>query len=190
VNMYQSIHTTVLSDGDLVEIQIRTEEMHYTCEYGIAAHWRYKTGAKGGDKNFDEKINWLRQWLEWQQDVSAPREFLEGFKTDIQLQQVFVFTPQAEVKSLPEGSTPLDFAYAVHSDIGDRYWGAKVNNKMVRMDYAFKTGDICEIITRVNMHPTENWLEFAKTTHARAHIRKFVREHTKAAETHPPKNKK
>lgn len=181
INMYQSIHTTIITDnGDLVEIQIRTEEMHRTCEYGIAAHWRYKMGPKGAaDRNFDEKINWLRQWLEWQQDINAPREFLEGFKTDITLQQVFVFTPKAEMKSLPEGSMPLDFAYSIHSDIGSRYWGAKVNNKMVRMDYVFKSGDICEIITRVNMHPTENWFEFAKTSHARALIRKYLREHAK-----------
>jgi len=176
-NMYQSIHTTVVWEtGDIVEIQIRTEEMHRINEYGIAAHWRYKTGANKSDKNFDEKINWLRQWIEWQQDLTAPREFLESFNTDIALQQVFVFTPRAEVKSLPEGSTPLDFAYSIHSDIGDKYWGAKVNNKMVRMDYVFKTGDICEIITRNNSGPKRDWLEFAKTSHARSRIRKMLRE--------------
>ncbi|WP_424245628.1 GTP pyrophosphokinase [Elusimicrobium posterum] len=176
-NMYQSIHTTIVWEtGDVIEIQIRTEEMHRVCEYGIAAHWRYKHGATKADKNFDEKINWLRQWIEWQQDLTAPREFLEGFKTDITLQQVFVFTPKAEVKSLPEGSTPLDFAYAIHSDIGDKYWGAKVNNKMVRMDYVFKTGDICEIITRNNMGPRVDWLEYAKTAHARSRIKRVLRD--------------
>ena len=175
-NMYQSIHTTVLSPtGDIIEIQIRTEEMHKTCEYGIAAHWRYKLGNVKQDKNFDEKINWIRRWIEWQQDLTAPREFLEGFKTDVNLQQIFVFTPRADVKSLPEGSTPIDFAYAIHTDIGDHYVGARVNNRMVRMDYAFKTGDVCEIITRKNGEPKRDWLEFAKTANARSHIKRFLR---------------
>lgn len=175
-NMYQSIHTTVLSPtGDIIELQIRTEEMHRTCEYGIAAHWRYKMGNVKPDKNFDEKINWIRRWIEWQQDLTAPREFLEGFKTDVNLQQIFVFTPRADVKSLPEGSTPIDFAYAIHTDIGDHYVGAKVNNRMVRMDYAFKTGDVCEIITRKNGEPKRDWLEFAKTAGARSHIKRYLR---------------
>ncbi len=175
-NMYQSIHTTVLSPtGDIIEIQIRTEEMHRTCEYGIAAHWRYKMGNVKPDKNFDEKINWIRRWIEWQQDLTAPREFLEGFKTDVNLQQIFVFTPRADVKSLPEGSTPIDFAYSIHTDIGDHYVGAKVNNRMVRMDYAFKTGDVCEIITRKNGEPKRDWLEFAKTAAARSHIKRYLR---------------
>ena len=175
-NMYQSIHTTVLSpSGDIIEIQIRTEEMHRTCEYGIAAHWRYKMGNVKQDRNFDEKINWIRRWIEWQQDLTAPREFLEGFKTDVDLQQVFVFTPRADVKSLPEGSTPIDFAYAIHTEIGDHYVGAKVNNRMVRMDYKFKTGDVCEIITRKNGEPKRDWLEFAKTAGARSHIKRFLR---------------
>ena len=175
-NMYQSIHTTVLSpDGDLIELQIRTEEMHRTCEYGIAAHWRYKTGSTKQDKNFDEKINWIRRWIEWQQDLTAPREFLEGFKTDVDLQQIFVFTPRADVKSLPQGSTPIDFAYAIHTDIGNHYVGAKVNNRMVRMDYAFKTGDVCEIITRKTSEPKQDWLNFAKTAGARSHIKRHLR---------------
>lgn len=175
-NMYQSIHTTVLSPtGDIIELQIRTEEMHRTCEYGIAAHWRYKMGNVKPDKNFDEKINWIRRWIEWQQDLTAPREFLEGFKTDVNLQQIFVFTPRADVKSLPEGSTPIDFAYAIHTDIGDHYVGAKVNNRMVRMDYSFKTGDVCEIITRKNGAPKRDWLEFAKTAGARSHIKRYLR---------------
>ena len=174
-NMYQSIHTTVLvPTGDIVEIQIRTEEMHRTCEYGIAAHWRYKLGGKK-DKNFDEKINWIRQWIEWQRDLTGPREFLDGFQTDINLQQVFVFTPQAAVKSLPDGSTPIDFAYAIHTDIGDRYMGAKVNNRMVSMGYVFKTGDVCEIITKKNAEPKRDWLEHAKTANARSRIKRYLR---------------
>ena len=174
-NMYQSIHTTVIvPTGDIVEIQIRTEEMHRTCEYGIAAHWRYKLGGKK-DKNFDEKINWIRQWIEWQRDLTAPREFLEGFQTDINLQQVFVFTPQADVKPLPEGSTPIDFAYAIHTDIGDHYMGSKVNNRMVRMDYVFKTGDVCEVITQKTSQPKRDWLKFAKTANARSRIKRALR---------------
>ncbi len=174
-NMYQSIHTTVIvPTGDIVEIQIRTEEMHRTCEYGIAAHWRYKLGGKK-DKNFDEKINWIRQWIEWQRDLTAPREFLEGFQTDINLQQVFVFTPRADVKPLPDGSTPLDFAYAIHTDIGDHYMGCKVNNRMVRMDYVFKTGDVCEIITQKTAQPKRDWLKFAKTANARSRIKRALR---------------
>ncbi len=174
-NMYQSIHTTVIvPTGDIVEIQIRTEEMHRTCEYGIAAHWRYKLGGKK-DKNFDEKINWIRQWIEWQRDLTAPREFLEGFQTDINLQQVFVFTPQADVKPLPEGSTPIDFAYAIHTDIGDHYMGSKVNNRMVRMDYVFKTGDVCEVITQKTAQPKRDWLKFAKTANARSRIKRALR---------------
>lgn len=176
-NMYQSIHTTVLvPTGDIVEIQIRTEEMHRTCEYGIAAHWRYKLGGKK-DKNFDEKINWIRQWIEWQRDLTAPREFLEGFQTDINLQQVFVFTPQADVKPLPDGATPIDFAFAIHTDIGERYMGARVNNRMVRMDYVFKTGDVCEIITKKTAQPKRDWLEFAKTANARSRIKRYLRSH-------------
>ena len=175
-NMYQSIHTTVLGPtGDIVELQIRTEDMHRTCEYGIAAHWRYKMGNVKQDKNFDEKINWIRQWVEWQRDLTAPREFLEGFKTDVNLQQIFVFTPRADVKSLPEGATPLDFAYSIHTDIGDHYVGAMVNKRMVRMDYVFKTGDVCEIITRKNSEPKRDWLEFARTAGARSHIKRFLR---------------
>lgn len=174
-NMYQSIHTTVIvPTGDIVEIQIRTEEMHRTCEYGIAAHWRYKLGGKK-DKNFDEKINWIRQWIEWQRDLTAPREFLEGFQTDINLQQVFVFTPQADVKPLPEGSTPIDFAYAIHTDIGDHYMGSKVNNRMVRMDYVFKTGDVCEVIPQKTAQPKRDWLKFAKTANARSRIKRALR---------------
>ena len=175
-NMYQSIHTTVLvPTGDIVEIQIRTEEMHRTCEYGIAAHWRYKLGAGKKDKNFDEKINWIRQWIEWQRDLTAPREFLEGFQTDINLQQVFVFTPQADVKPLPEGATPIDFAYAIHTDIGDHYMGSKVNNRMVSMDYVFKTGDVCAATTKNHAAPNRDWLEFAKTANARSRIKRYLR---------------
>src|SRR6185295_8394897 len=119
INLYQSLHTTVVGPtGDLIEIQIRTEEMYRISEYGIAAHWRYKIGESQKDAHLEEKLNWLRQWIEWLQDLKSPREFLESLKTDLQLNQVFVFTPAGEVKALPAGATPIDFAYAIHTDIG------------------------------------------------------------------------
>ena len=149
MNLYQSLHTTVMGPGgELVEIQIRTEEMHRTAEYGIAAHWRYKTGEHAKDAHLEEKLNWLRQWIEWLQDLKSPREFLDSLKTDLEINQVFVFTPAGEVKPLPAGATPLDFAFAVHTDIGYSCVGAHVNNKMVRLDYQLKSGDICKIITK------------------------------------------
>jgi len=178
MNLYQSLHTSVMaSSGEIIEIQIRTEEMHHTSEYGIAAHWRYKLGESGSDRHLDEKLNWLRQWIEWVQDLSSPREFIESFKTDLELDQIFIFTPKGEVKPLSAGANPLDFAYAIHSDIGDTCIGAKVNNKMVKLDHELKSGDICEIITRKNSTPKKDWLGMVKTTGARSHIRKYLREH-------------
>ncbi|HAH08002.1 MAG TPA: hypothetical protein DCM05_16000 [Elusimicrobia bacterium] len=177
INLYQSLHTTVVSpSGDLVEIQLRTEDMHRTAEYGIAAHWRYKTGEHATDAHLEEKLNWLRQWLEWLQDLKSPREFLESLKTDLELHQVFIFTPMGEVKALPSGATPLDFAFAVHTDIGMACVGAKVNNKMVSLDYALKSGDICEILTRRGSVPKKDWLRLVKTARARSKIRSYLRE--------------
>ncbi|HAN04460.1 MAG TPA: hypothetical protein DCQ25_04245 [Elusimicrobia bacterium] len=178
MNLYQSLHTSVMAGtGEIIEIQIRTEDMHRTSEYGIAAHWRYKLGDKGADKHLDEKLNWLRQWMEWLQDLSSPREFIESFKTDLELDQIFIFTPKGDVKPLPVDATPLDFAYTIHTDIGNSCIGAKVNNKMVRLDHALKSGDICEIITRKNSAPKKDWLTSVKTAGARSHIRKYLREH-------------
>jgi GTP pyrophosphokinase len=178
MNLYQSLHTTVVSaDGDVVEVQIRTEDMHRTSEYGIAAHWRYKLGKAGKDAHFDEKINWLRQWIEWLQDLTSPREFLESLRTDMELPQVFVFTPRGEVKALPSGATPLDFAYAVHSEVGEKCFGAKVNGKMVSLEYELKSGDICDILTRKNSSPRPDWLKIVKTGRSRSKIRKYLREH-------------
>ena len=174
MNMYQSIHTTVFYQGQLIEVQIRTEEMHRTCEYGIAAHWRYKLGTKE-DPHFDEKLNWIRQWIEWQRDLTAPREFIESFQTDINLSQIFVFTPKGEVKVLPEHATPLDFAYSIHTEIGDHYAGALVNGKMVKMNSELKSGDICTIQTRKNILPSKQWLEAAKTARARSKIKVSLR---------------
>jgi len=177
LNLYQSLHTTVMSpNGDLIEIQIRTEEMHRTSEYGIAAHWRYKIGEQAKDLHLEEKLNWLRQWIEWLQDLKSPREFLESLKTDLELHQVFVFTPAGEVKPLPAGATPLDFAFAVHTDIGMACVGAKVNNKMVKLDYELRSGDICEIVTRKGSAPKKDWLTVVKTARARSKIRHYLRE--------------
>ncbi|MBI4348990.1 MAG: bifunctional (p)ppGpp synthetase/guanosine-3',5'-bis(diphosphate) 3'-pyrophosphohydrolase [Elusimicrobia bacterium] len=177
INLYQSLHTTVMGlNGDLVEIQIRTEEMHRTSEYGIAAHWRYKSGEHGQDPHLEEKLNWLRQWIEWLQDLKSPREFLESLKTDLELHQVFVFTPAGEVKALPGGATPIDFAFSVHTDVGMTCVGARVNNKMVRLDYQLKSGDICEIQTKKGSVPKKDWLGIVKTARARSKIRHFLRE--------------
>ncbi|MCX5783396.1 MAG: RelA/SpoT family protein [Elusimicrobia bacterium] len=174
LNLYQSLHTTVVSPaGDVVEIQIRTEEMHRTSEYGIAAHWRYKLGG-GADEHFEEKLNWLRQWIEWLQDLTSPREFLESFKTDLELLQVFIFTPKGEVKVLPKGATPLDFAYAVHTQVGEGYFGARINGKIVSLDYELKSGEICEILTRKNSSPKQDWLKVVKTARARSKIKKYL----------------
>lgn len=178
LNLYRSLHTTVMGPGgELVEIQVRTDEMHRTAEYGIAAHWRYKLGdQQDQDLHLEEKLNWLRQWIEWLQDLKSPREFLESLKTDLELHQVFVFTPAGEVKALPAGATPLDFAFAVHTDIGMACVGAKVNNKMVKLDYQLKSGDICEIQTKKGSVPKKDWLTVVRTARARSKIRHFLRE--------------
>ncbi|MFH1724650.1 MAG: RelA/SpoT family protein [Elusimicrobiota bacterium] len=182
VNLYQSLHTTVMTaKGDLIEIQIRTDEMHRTSEYGIAAHWRYKLDDSRQDLHLEEKLNWLRQWIEWLQDLKSPREFLESLKTDLELHQVFVFTPAGDVKALPAGATPLDFAFAVHTEIGDACVGAKVNNKMVKLNYQLKSGDICTIQTRKGSVPKKNWLGVVKTARARSKIRRYLRENGIAA---------
>src|SRR4051812_41625251 len=148
-NFYQSLHTAVIAlDGKPLEIQIRTHAMHQVSEVGIAAHWRYKEGTKS-DREYDAKLAWLRQLMEWQRDVSDSdaTEFVEGIKLDIFQDQVFVFTPKGDIKDLPAGATPLDFAYRIHTDVGHRTIGAKVNNRLVPLDYRLKNGDIVEIVT-------------------------------------------
>lgn len=182
-NLYQSLHTTIrYSDEEIVEVQIRTEEMHRIAEYGVASHWRYKLHDKSSPPKgqnlkdtMERKLDWLKQILEWQQETSNPKEFLDGLKTELEFDQVFVFTPKGEVKKLPAGSTPVDFAYAVHTDLGNQCIGAKVNGKMIRLDVALKSGDVCEILIRKGQHPHKDWLEFVKTPRARSKIRKFFR---------------
>lgn len=181
-NLYQSLHVTVqIFDKDIIEIQIRTEDMHRIAEFGVAAHWRYKLGGKGVkppsiEDPIDERLDWIKQVLDWQNDTKHPQEFLEGLKVELEFNQVFVFTPKGRVIKLPAGSTPVDFAFAVHSDLGRQCVGAKVNDKMVRLDYALKSGDRCEIQTRKGQEPHKDWLEFVKTPRAKSRIRKFLRE--------------
>ncbi|MDQ3266352.1 MAG: bifunctional (p)ppGpp synthetase/guanosine-3',5'-bis(diphosphate) 3'-pyrophosphohydrolase [Myxococcota bacterium] len=175
-NMYQSLHTTVLGPrSERIEVQIRTEEMHRIAEEGIAAHWAYKEGRTTISKD-DEKFAWLRQLMEWQQDLKDPKEFLETVKVDLFTDEVFVFTPKGDVKSLPRGATPVDFAYAIHSDVGGRCVGAKVNGKIVPLRYKLKNGDIVEVLTSPQAHPSKDWLTFVKTSRAQQKIRAFIKQ--------------
>src|SRR5207248_4844379 len=175
-NLYQSLHTAVIAmDGKPLEIQIRTHAMHQVSEVGIAAHWRYKEGSKA-EREYDAKLAWLRQLMDWQRDISDATEFVEGIKLDIFQDQVFVFTPRGDVKDLPAGATPLDFAYRIHTDVGHRTIGAKVNNRLVPLDYRLKNGDIVEIVTTKAEHgPSRDWLNIVRTTHAREKIRQWFK---------------
>ncbi len=175
-NLYQSLHTAVIAnEGKPLEIQIRTHAMHQVSEVGIAAHWRYKEGSRS-DREYDAKLAWLRQLMDWQREVSDATEFVEGIKLDIFQDQVFVFTPRGDVKDLPAGSTPLDFAYRIHTDVGHRCIGAKVNNRLVPLDYRLKNGDIVEIVTTRGEHgPSRDWLNLVRTSHAREKIRAWFK---------------
>ncbi len=182
-NMYQSLHTTVIGDnGEPFEIQIRTHEMHEVAEYGIAAHWKYKEGDTSGKASSDDiKLAWLRQSLEWQQDINDPKVFLETMKMDLFATQVFVFTPRGDVIELPAGSTPLDFAFKIHSAIGCKCVGAKVNGKMVTIDHTLQNGDIVEIVTSSNSSgPSVDWLKIAKSSNARNKIRGWLKKENKS----------
>ncbi|WP_314356335.1 bifunctional (p)ppGpp synthetase/guanosine-3',5'-bis(diphosphate) 3'-pyrophosphohydrolase [uncultured Veillonella sp.] len=179
-NMYQSLHTTVIGTmGQPVEIQIRTWEMHRVSEYGVAAHWRYKEGNKNGDKDFDQKVAWLRQVLEWQ-DTSNPTELVNALKLDVFSGEVFVFTPKGDVVKLPIGSVPLDFAYRVHTDVGHRCVGAKVNGKIVPLDYTLQNGDIVDIITSKTGHPSLDWLNIVGSSESKSKIRNWFKRENKA----------
>jgi GTP pyrophosphokinase len=175
-NLYQSLHTAVIAmDGKPLEIQIRTHAMHQVSEVGIAAHWRYKEGSKA-EREYDAKLAWLRQLMDWQREVSDATEFVEGVKLDIFQDQVFVFTPRGDIKDLPAGATPLDFAYRIHTDVGHKTIGAKVNNRLVPLDYKLKNGDIVEVVTtRAGHGPSRDWLNVVRTQHAREKIRQWFK---------------
>lgn len=172
-NMYQSLHTTVIGPyGERIEIQIRTYEMHKIAEEGIAAHWKYK-GGKVVEEAEDKRFTWLRQLLEWQRDLKDNREFIESVKVDLFPNEVYIFTPKGEVKQFPVGSTPIDYAYSIHSDIGNHCVGAKVNSKIVPLRYELRSGDTIEILTSPNQKPSKDWLKLVKTSRAKAKIRQW-----------------
>ena len=178
-NMYQSIHTTIFGDsGNPLEVQIRTRDMHRIAEYGIAAHWRYKEG-KSGDDNFDKKVEWLRHMLEWQKEMQDGRQLLESIKTDLFEDKIFVFTPKGDVFELPSGSGPLDFAYRVHTQVGHTCVGAKVNGRLVPLDYKLKNGDIVEVIVSKGRGPNRDWLKLVKTEQAKNKIRQWFRKESR-----------
>lgn len=179
-NMYQSLHTSVIGkDGVPFEIQIRTWEMHYTAEYGIAAHWKYKSGIQGRD-NMDEKLAWVRQLLERQQDADDDVEILRGIKSDLVPDDIYVFTPKGDVINLPAGATVIDFAYAIHSAVGNRMIGAKVNGRMVSIDYKVSTGEIVEVVTGPqDKGPSRDWLNIVATSEAKSKIRSWFKKERK-----------
>jgi len=173
-NGYRSLHTSVISeDGHPFEVQIRTQEMHRIAEEGIAAHWKYKEGRTGVDKD-DHAFSWLRQLLEWQQEVKDPHEFLNSLKLDLYPEEVYCFTPKGEVKMLPRGASPIDFAYAIHTEVGHQCVGARVNGKMVPLRYKLKNGDIIEILTSAGHKPSRDWLSFTVTNKAKAKVRHYL----------------
>ena len=174
LNMYQSLHTTVIGpSGRPLEVQIRTEEMHRMSEYGVAAHWRYKEKGSKADAAFDRQIAWLRQMVDWQEETKDSREFLSELKVDLAPTEVFVFTPAGEVMSLRSGSTPVDFAYNVHSEVGNHCVGAKVNGAIVPLSYELQMGDRVEILTQKSATPSRDWIKMVKTPSARSKIRSY-----------------
>jgi GTP pyrophosphokinase len=189
-NLYQSLHTTVVGpSGERIEVQIRTREMHRIAEEGVAAHWAYKEKGRDGkgqelSKKDAQEFGWLRQLVEWQRELADPREFLETVKVDLFSDEVFVFTPKGEVKSLPRGATSVDFAYTIHSQVGEHCIGAKVNGKLAPLRNVLKNGDTVEVLTSPQAHPSKDWLTFVKTSRAQARIRQFLRqaEHRRSIE--------
>lgn len=184
INMYQSLHTSIYGPDDVIaELQIRTEEMHRRAEYGIAAHWRYKEAGgvsvahkPGAKEDIEARLDWLKQMLSWQDDIRDVREFMQAFRVECNFEQVFVFTPGGKVIKLPQGATPIDFAFAVHSAIGYHCYGARVGGKIQPLNYVLKTGETCEILTRKSAHPATHWLSWVITARARAKIRRYLHE--------------
>ncbi|MFQ5671678.1 MAG: RelA/SpoT family protein [Nitrospinales bacterium] len=180
-NMYRSLHTTVMGpDGQRVEVQIRTEEMHKVCEEGIAAHWQYKEGGGGQPKKMEQQLVWVRRLLEGHEELKNPKEFLDAFKVNLYPHEVYVFTPMGEVVALPDGASPVDFAYFVHTDIGHHCLGAKVNGKIVPLRYKLRNGDRVEILTSKQKTPSRDWLALVKTSRARSKILSFLNSREKA----------
>jgi GTP pyrophosphokinase len=179
-NGYQALHTSVLGDHGLpFEVQIRTEEMHHIAEEGIAAHWKYKEGRVGAERD-EQYFNWLRRLLELQQEVRDPQEFMQNLRIELYPEEVYIFTPKGEVKALTRGSTPVDFAYAIHTDVGHQCVGARVNGRMVPLRTSLKNGDIVEIVTQTGHTPSRDWLNFVATSRARHKIRHFIHGEEKA----------
>jgi guanosine-3',5'-bis(diphosphate) 3'-pyrophosphohydrolase len=176
-NMYQSLHTTVIGPGrERIEIQIRTHEMHRVAERGIAAHWKYKDRQGGGIADADaQKFGWLRQLMEWQREVKDPAEFLESVKVDLFQDEVYVFTPKGDVRVFPRGATPVDFAFAIHSHLGEHISGARINGKLEPLRYKLRNGDVVEVVSTANQQPSKDWLDFVGTSRARSKIRNFLR---------------
>ncbi len=172
-NLYQSLHTTVLHGSQPFEVQIRTQEMHRIAEEGVAAHWKYKTGKPGADDD-DRRIAWMRQLIEWSQELQEPGEFLSTLKVDLTPLEVYAFTPKGRVLELPRGATPVDFAYAVHTEVGHQCVGAKVNGQMVSLRHEIVSGDVVEILTQKGHRPSRDWLSFAKSSHAKSKIRHWI----------------
>jgi GTP pyrophosphokinase len=176
-NMYQSLHTTVIGPGrERIEIQIRTHEMHRVAERGIAAHWKYKERGGGIAEQDAQRFSWLRQLMEWQKELKDPAEFLEGVKVDLFQDEVYVFTPKGDVRVFPRGATPVDFAYQIHTQLGDHVTGARINGKMEALRYKLRNGDVVEVLTTPHQHPNKDWLDFVGTMRARAKIRNYLRQ--------------
>jgi guanosine-3',5'-bis(diphosphate) 3'-pyrophosphohydrolase len=176
-NMYQSLHTTVIGPGkERIEIQIRTHEMHRVAERGIAAHWKYKERGGFITDEDAQRFSWLRQLLEWQKELKDPAEFLEGVKVELFQDEVYVFTPKGDVRVFPRGSTPIDFAYQIHTQLGEHITGARINGKMEPLRYKLRNGDVVEVLTSAHQHPSKDWIDVVGTTRARSKIRNFLRQ--------------
>ena len=183
-NNYQSLHTTVVADGETFEIQIRTYEMHRIAEYGIAAHWKYKEGTTGVDTDLDNKVRWLREVMDAEKDVGGAKEFMDAIKINVFDDEVFVFTPKGDVYDLPVGSTPVDLAYKIHSAIGNKCTGAKINRKIVPLSTKLQTGDIVEILMMNGKGPSLDWIKFVKTSSARSRIRQYFKKEQREENVH------
>jgi GTP pyrophosphokinase len=185
-NMYQSIHTAVIGpDGNPMEVQIRTKGMDIIATEGIAAHWHYKEKTKA-DEKYDSKFAWLKRLIEWQQELTDPKEFMEGLKQDLFSDEVFIFTPKGQIKILPKGSVPIDYAYSIHSNIGEHCFGAKIGGRMVPLNYKLENGDIVDIITSIKAHPTQSWIRIVRTPKARSKIRNWLKAHEEEQQKESP----